>query len=306
MFDTEPRVLCPLVTPFESVDSDGDAGVDTDALASIVSHLADAGVDGFVPCGTTGEFASLTPEERRRVVETTVDAAPDDAPVIAGAADTSVESVHRRIGEVADAGADAALVVPPYYVTAQEPSGNRAFFQAVADGSDLPVVLYNVPKYAHDALEAETVAAMADHDAVVGLKDTSGDLTRVIEVLDRVPDSFRVFQGFDGQLVPGLYVGMAAGVNALSHAIPGALNEAVEAVRAGDHDRALAIQRDAVTPLFRRGAEYGFAATTKVLLAHRGLLDSVAVRPPLDSLDSDERDDVESTLDRVDDAVDEF
>lgn len=295
MLSNATRVLCPLVTPF----SDGD--VDHETLGTIVEHLADRGVDGFVPCGTTGEFGSLTQDERHAVVETTVEAAPSETPVVAGAAGTAVESVRERIADIADAGADAALTVSPYYVTPSEASANRAFFERVVADSPLPVYLYNIPSVVDDTITPETVAALADAEAVVGLKDTSGDLTHVTEVLERVPDEFEVLQGFDGQLVPGLYVGMDAGVNSLSHVIPEALTTAVEAVRAGDHDRARTVQRRVVGPLFRCGSEYGFAGTTKVMLAHEGLLDDPEVRPPLELPDPDEREEIVSTLDRVGD-----
>ncbi|WP_235853685.1 dihydrodipicolinate synthase family protein [Halosimplex salinum] len=287
------RVLCPLVTPFD------DGAVDHDALATVVVHLAERGVDGFVPCGTTGEFASLTQDERRAVVETTVDAAPADAPVVAGAAGTAVETVRDRIADVADAGADAALTVSPYYVAPSDPSSNQAFFERVVADSPIPIYLYNIPSVVDEEIAPETVEALADRDAVVGLKDTSGDMTHVTEVLDRVPDEFEMLQGFDGQLVPGLYMGMDAGVNSLSHVIPGALNDAVEAVREGDHDRARDSQRHSIDPLFRCGSNYGFAGTTKVMLAHLGLLDDPELRPPLELPDPDEREEIRSTLDEV-------
>ncbi|WP_459191419.1 dihydrodipicolinate synthase family protein [Halosimplex sp. J119] len=297
MLPNSTRVLCPLVTPFD----DGD--VDHDALAGIVGHLADRGVDGFVPCGTTGEFASLTQDERNAVVETTVEAAPADAPVVAGAAGTAVETVRERISDVDAAGADAALTVSPYYVTPSDPSSNQTFFEQVVDDSPIPIYLYNIPSVVNEEIAPETVEALAERDTVVGLKDTSGDLTHVTEVLDRVPDDFEVLQGFDGQLVPGLYMGMDAGVNAVSHVIPERITAAVEAVRDGDHDRARELQRHAVDPLFRCGTEYGFSGATKVMLAHEGLIDEPEVRPPLELPDPDEREAIQSTLDRIDDGA---
>ncbi|MFC7141942.1 dihydrodipicolinate synthase family protein [Halosimplex aquaticum] len=295
MLSNATRVLCPLVTPFD------DGAVDHDALATVVNHLADRGVDGFVPCGTTGEFASLTQEERTEVVETTVEVAPSDAPVVAGAAGTAVETVRGRIADVAAAGADAALTVSPYYVTASEPSSNQAFFERVVADSPIPIYLYNIPSVVNEEIAPETVEALAERESVVGLKDTSGDLTHVTDVLDRVPDDFEVLQGFDGQLVPGLYMGMDAGVNSVSHVIPEAVTEAVESTRAGDHDRARGLQRHAVDPLFRCGSQYGFSGATKVMLAHEGLIDDPEVRPPLELPDPDEREEIQSTLDRVGD-----
>ncbi len=279
--------------------------MDHDALADVVERLADRGVDGFVPCGTTGEFASLTQDERTAVVETTVDAAPDGAPVVAGAAGTAVETVRQRISDVAAAGADAALTVSPYYVTPSEPSSNQAFFERVVDDSPIPIYLYNIPSVVDDEIAPETVEALAERESVVGLKDTSGDLTHVTDVLDRVPDDFEVLQGFDGQLVPGLYMGMDAGVNATSHVVPEAVTSAVEAVRADDHGRARDLQRHVVDPLFRCGSAYGFSGATKVMLAHEGVIDDPEVRPPLELPDPDEREEIQSTVDRVADRATE-
>lgn len=271
-----------LVTPF---DDDGD--VDHGALADLVRALDDGGADGMVPCGTTGEFASMTPVERRRVVETTASAT--DGPVIAGAADTSVRGVRERIAAAADAGADAALVPLPYYHGANDPSGYETFLTRVADGADLPVVLYHIPGPVGRTLPVDLVATMADHGAVTGLKDSSGDLDRLLAVAERTPDGFDLYQGYDSLLVPGLAFGATGGINALANVVPGALADLADAVAAGEFDRAMGIHREAVAPVFRLSVEHGFAPTTKVAAAARGLLPNAAVRPPLVELDGEAR-----------------
>lgn len=286
-------IYCPIVTPFE------DEEVDVSALRSLVEHLVDRGVDGFVPCGTTGEFSSLTAEEQRRVVETTVETAPDSHPVIAGTGGTAIEEVRDRLTAAADAGADAALVVSPYYLTASDPTGNREFFDAVVEDSPLPVYLYNIPDVVGEDVDAETVATLAERDAVVGTKDTSGDLTAVTDVLARVPEGFAVLQGFDGQLVPGLVMGMDGGVNALAHVIPDVLRDAVTAVENGHVERARDLQRDRIGPLFGFCRDYGFAPAMKVALAAGDVIDSPAVRPPLVLPDAEDRQGIERAVDRA-------
>lgn len=295
MLPDATRIGCPLVTPFD------DGAVDHDALAALVEHVDAGGVDALVPCGTTGEFASLTAAEQREVIETTVEAAAGDTPVVAGASGTAVDETRERIAAAAEVGADAVLLLPPYFLTASQPAGNRDFFTAVADGSPLPIYLYNIPGFVGAAIDPGTVAAMAGHESVVGLKDSSGDLTGVDEVLANVPAEFQVFQGFDAQLVPATYMGATGGINALSHLLPEAMPAAVDAVRAGDHDEARRLQRERIDPLFGFCAEYGFAPATKVALASRGVIPSAEVRPPLVLPDVEACAEIEEVAERLGD-----
>ena len=299
MLADDTRIGCPLVTPFGD-----DGAVDHDALAAVVEHVLDGGVDALVPCGTTGEFSSLTPTEQRAVIETTVEAAPADVPVVAGASATSVGETRDRIAAAADAGADAARVVPPYYLTASKPVGNERFFTAVAEETPLSTYLYNIPGPVGATLDPETVGSLAERDAFVGLKDSSGDLAHVDEVLARTPADFQVFQGFDAGLVPATYMGAVGGINALSHLVPETMTAAVDAVRSGDHDGARRLQRERIDPLFRFCAEYGFAPATKVALAALDVLPSAEVRPPLVLPDEDARAEVEAAVERVRRAAD--
>lgn len=276
-------VSCPLVTPF------ADGAVDHDALAAVVDHVAAGGLDGLVPCGTTGEFASLSTEEYRDVLETTVDAAADhDLPVMAGTAAASVDGARERMATAAEAGADAALVTLPYFHTANDPAGYGAFLEAVAADAPLPVYLYNIPACTGAEIPADVVADTAELDAVRGLKDSGGDFTYFAELRRRTPDDFALFQGFDSLLVPGLLAGSAGGINALSNVVPGAFAAAVDAVRAGDLDRARAVQEERIASLFGHCLDHGFAPVAKLGLAARGVVPSDAVRPPLVGLDSDD------------------
>ncbi|WP_050031910.1 dihydrodipicolinate synthase family protein [Halorubrum halophilum] len=291
-------VSSPIVTPF-----DADGGVDTHALANHVETLVDAGLDGVVPCGTTGEFASLTDEERRTVIETVVEAADGRIPVIAGAADTSVSGVLARLRFAAEAGADAGLITLPYFHTSTDPDGQRAFFERVADDSPLPIYLYDIPATVGESIDPGVVADLAGHDSVVGLKDTSGDLTGIDAALRRTPDSYTVYQGVDAQLYPTASLGVDGGINALSQVIPEAYVALGEALRAGDDDRALALHREAIAPLFARCAEHGFAPAAKVAAGHRGFIPDPRVRPPLTLPDAAGReaiaDDVDAALEVV-------
>lgn len=286
---------CPLVTPF-----DDEGALDVDAMADLVEHLVDAGIDGLVPCGTTGEFATLTGAERRRAVVTTVEAADGRVPVIAGAGGTAVESIREDLRAADEAGADAGLVVAPYYGGQASDAGNEAFFRAVADDAPLPVYLYNIPSAAGQRLTPDVVAALADHDRIAGIKDSSGDLTALDEILARTPAEFDVLQGWDSGFVPALVMGADGGINALTHLFPEAFADAADAVESGDLDRARRRQLETIDAPFRACVDQGFAPAIKAVLADRGVLPSAAVRPPREPLSDDA---CRALLDRVADGA---
>jgi len=283
---------CPVVTPMNETGS-----VDLDGLETLVDHLVDSGVDGLVPCGTTGEFSALTDEERRAVVETTVDAADDRVPVMAGVGGTAVGEVRRHITEAAAVGADSVLVVPPYFGGQSSADGNAAFFRAVLDDSPLPAYLYNIPQTVGQALQVDAVAELADHESVVGIKDSGGDLTYFGDLLRRTPDDFEVYQGWDAAYLPSLAMGADGGINALSHVSPDAFHEVAEAVTEGDLERARRHQRETIDPAFEFCRDHGFAPSVKAALAHRDRIDSRTVRPPQESLDSQALDELGAVLD---------
>ncbi len=281
-------ITAPTVTPFD------DGSIDESPLVDLLDHLEAGGIDAVFPCGTTGEFPSLTADEQRRVVEATVDHA--DVPVVAGAAATSVADTVAAIDRAAEAGADAAAIVAPYFTTANAPAGNRAFFEAVLDEAALPVLLYNIPQCTGQRIEPETVAAVADRDDVVGIKDSSGDLAYFLSVLRETPDEFLCLQGYDALLVPALRMGADGGVNALSNAVPEVLGEAFDRA---DEERGRELQSDAISPLFEACTSHGFAPATKTALAERGVIDAAEVRPPLVAVDDAGTDAIGDALERA-------
>jgi len=283
---------CPVVTPMSE-----DGSVDLEGLSTLVDHLVSAGVDGLVPCGTTGEFSALTDDERRTVVETTVDAADGRVPVMAGVGGTAVGEVRRRIAEADAVGADSVLVVPTYFGGQSSADGNEAFFRAVIEDSPLPAYLYNIPQTVGQELQVDAVAELADHDSVVGIKDSGGDLTYFGDLLRRTPDDFEVHQGWDACYLPSLAMGADGGVNALSHVFPDAFREAAAAVADGDLERARRRQRETIDPAFEFCRDHGFAPSVKAALSHRDLIGSGTVRPPQESLDAEALDELGAVLD---------
>jgi 4-hydroxy-tetrahydrodipicolinate synthase len=293
---TYGTTLVPTVTPFSN------GSVDAEALAVLCRFLLENGADGLVPCGTTGEFASLSDAEYGTVVTTAVDAA-DGAPVLAGAGATSVAGTVDRIDRAADCGADAALVVLPYFHGANDPAGDERFVREVLSATSLPVLLYNIPACVGRAIDADLVAAVADHPDLVGMKDSSGDMTYFLDLVRRTGGEFHLYQGFDSQLVPAVSMGATGGINALTNVIPEATAAAVDAAVAGERERAGRLQLDHVAPLFEACLDGGFAPAAKAGLVARGVLDDGAVRPPLVELGAAAAATVETAVERTVDAL---
>lgn len=282
----------PLVTPFDGTD------VDHDALAAVVDHVRDGGVDALFPLGTAGEFASLTAEEQGAVIETVVDAS-GDLPVVAGVASTAIEDVVARAEAADDAGADAVVATAPYFHAANSPEGTVAFLEEVATRSPLPLVLYNIPQYVNRSLDPDAVATLARLQNVVGLKDSCGDLTYSLSVARATPDDFFVLQGYDTLLLASLRMGLDGGVNALATAVP-----EVYATIVDEPDSAAAREAsDAIGDLFGIGLEVGFATAVKAALAERDVIDDAAVRPPLQELPDHQRGRVEAAVESALDPV---
>ncbi|SDJ41797.1 dihydrodipicolinate synthase family protein [Natronorubrum texcoconense] len=266
-------ITCPLITPFE----DDSSRIDDAAFTDLIDHLLEAGIDGVFPCGTTGEFASLSREEHSRVVELAVERVDGEVPVLAGAAATSVHDAVAHAETAAELGADAAVITPPYFHTANAPEGNQQFVEQVADRSPLPILLYNIPVCTGQRMEPETLAAVATHENVIGLKDSSGDLEYFLSVRRNTPDEFLMLQGYDALLVPALRMGADGGVNALSNVAP---EQYTELHATFDDSRGEELQ-DAIVPLFDACASYGFGPATKTALEYHDVIPSDAVRPPL-------------------------
>ncbi|WP_336036142.1 dihydrodipicolinate synthase family protein [Halobacterium yunchengense] len=219
----------PLATPFED-----DGAVDHAALADLAAWVVEAGADFLVPCGSNSEAELLTAAERAAVVETVADAVPGDVPVLAGTGSPGLRETVEATRAAADAGADGALVVTPFYYD-HDQDGLAAYYRAVADASPLPVYLYSVPKYTGVALEPETVGALAAHGNVAGMKDSSGDLAAFQRTRTATADAdFELFVGSGGVFAAALDAGADGGVLALANVVPERAGEIRDRHVAGD------------------------------------------------------------------------
>lgn len=203
----------PVATPFEA-----DGAVDHEALRSLVNWLEARGIDFLVPCGSTSEAPLLDDSERAAVVETVVDAA--SVPVVAGTGRPGLRPTLAATERAAVAGADAALVVTPYYYS-HDGDTLAAYYRDLADESPLPIYLYSVPSFTGVRLTPGTVADLADHPNVAGLKDSTGNLTTLARTRSRTPSSFDLLVGAGGVYAGALDAGADGGVLALANVVPG-------------------------------------------------------------------------------------
>jgi 4-hydroxy-2-oxoglutarate aldolase len=224
-------VNAPVISTFEEKSEN----LDVSAFVSNVNAHIQAGLHGIIVCGSTGEAALLSEDERRVLLEAARGVTPRDRALIMGAGAESTRATLKRCNDAKAGGADAVLVVAPhYYSNAMNLEALRTHYRAVADGSPLPVVLYNIPKYMHFALPAELVAELAKHPNVIGIKDSSGDINMLKGFLAAQSDSFTVLTGNGGTFVPALEAGARGGILAVSLFAPALSLQMYEAHQKGD------------------------------------------------------------------------
>ena len=208
-------ILVAVTTPFTA---DGSA-VDEEVLISQADRLINAGVHGLVPCGTTGEFTTLSPAEYRRVIELYVSAAAGRVPVIAGVGSLSTQGAVDLAQHAERVGADAVMLVPPFYDPLDFTS-LKAFLSAVAEAISLPIVYYNVPGATGITLTAAQIAELGEIDGVDYLKDTSGDAVTLTDLLVNRADKIKAFNGWDTLTFFGLASGAEASVWGTAGVVP--------------------------------------------------------------------------------------
>ena len=284
-----------LTTPFRD-----DLAIDEEAFAANVDRLFEAGATGMVVAGCTGEFWALTLAERARLARTAVTAARARGPVIVGTGAVREGEVVDQIQAAKEAGADGALVLPPYFVRLSDRELTR-HFETVDAQAVLPLVLYNIPGNAGNAIGPALADRLADLDRVVAIKESGGDWTSFHDTLLRVGDRIRVFCG------PSSVFGVAAilaGADGLIDCFPnvwapGCL-DLWHATRAGRMDEAWSLQRTglALTELFTTGGRSLYPAT-KAAMDRLGLAGGGRPRPPLRPLEGEALRGLEEGLDRL-------
>lgn len=273
-------VVPAMVTPM-----DQDGAVDLQAAAALATHLVDQGADALVITGTTGETSTLTDEENLAMFRTVVEAVGERARVIAG---TGTNDTHHSLElsrRAAETGVHGLLLVTPYYNKPNQ-AGIRRHFETIADGVDLPIMLYDIPGRSVMPIQPETLVALAAHPNITALKDAKGDLQSTTTVLAHT--DLHVYSGDDGATLPLMAMGAVGVVSVAAHvAVPG-YRALVDAVHAGD----LRAARDAHFALdpVQRGimSHVQGAVAAKTVLAGQGIIPTAAVRLPLVAADDAE------------------
>jgi 4-hydroxy-2-oxoglutarate aldolase len=286
-------IFPPIPTPFERDDT-----IDLRALADNLRWWNRFSFSGIVALGSNGEAVHLTPQERLQFVEAVRKRIPERRTLIAGASGFSTSATIALIRGMHRAGADLALVLPPFYYKPQMTTACLdRHFRAVAEASPIPIVLYNMPANSGIALESDLVIRLATHENIVGIKDSSGDMVRMAEVRRGTPEDFSVLAGSAGFLLPALSLGADGGVAALANITPAACLALYDSAIRGDSDRARALQLRLVEPnsaVTRRWGVPGLKAALDLLGHHGG-----PVRAPLQSLGAPDRRALRDILERA-------
>ena len=216
-------------------------GVDYEALGRFIDFQLSQGINALVAVGTTGESATLSPAERKEVIRFTIDRVAGRVPVIAGTGTNNTQHAMDYSISAARDGADALLVVTPYYNKATQ-NGLIAHFTAIADKVDKPIILYNVPSRTGCNLLPATVEKLAEHPNIAAIKEASGNMSQVVELFARCGDKLDVYSGEDGLTVPILSMGGKGTISVLSNVVPKEAVAMTNAFFAGDVAEAARLQ----------------------------------------------------------------
>jgi len=224
--------IVAIVTPFS------DGKIDEKAYKGLINDVITGGVRGIVPCGTTGESATLSPEQHERVIEVG-----KRVPVIAGTGSNSTTEAIRLTRHAREAGADAALLITPYYNKPTQ-KGLYEHYRAVAAACDIPLVLYNVPGRTGVNMATETVVELSKIDTIVGVKEASGDLVKCSQIVRDTANDFCVLSGEDALNYPTLCIGGTGAISVTANILPTRLSTLCSAWEEGDRETARKIHLD--------------------------------------------------------------
>ena len=225
-----------IVTPMKN-----DGSIDYEAMGRFIDFQIENGINALVVMGTTGENATLEPEEQKEVIAFTVKKTAGRVPVIAGTGTNNTAHVLENTKNACEVGVDGILVVTPYYNKATQ-AGLIKHFTMIADASEVPVILYNVPGRTGCALTPKTIATLAEHPNIVGLKEATGNMAQMVELMHLCGDKIDIYSGEDALTVPMMAMGGAGTISVLSNILPAESVAMTDACKAGDFKTAAAMQ----------------------------------------------------------------
>jgi 4-hydroxy-tetrahydrodipicolinate synthase len=283
-------VFPAIITPFKE-----DLSLDEEGLQRNIEYLEKGGVAGIVPCGTTGESATLTFEEHKRVVEIAVDCA--HVPVIAGTGSNNTKEAIELTKHAADAGADAALLIAPYYNKPNE-RGMFEHFKTIAEKCNIPIVLYNIPKRTGIDMKPELVARLSRVKNIVGVKEASGSLAQVSQIVEQTAGSgFVILSGDDDITLPMMTLGASGVVSVVANVAPRKTVAMVDAFARGDIEGARKLHYE-LAPLVRAMFLETNPIPVKAACGHMGLA-AGPLRLPLAPMAPEKESAMKAVLDRL-------
>jgi 4-hydroxy-tetrahydrodipicolinate synthase len=283
-------VFPAIITPFQK-----DNALDVEGLRRNIEFLEGSGISGIVPCGTTGESATLSFEEHKKVVEVALDCS--KLPVIAGTGSNNTREALELTSHAADAGADAALLITPYYNRPND-SGLFEHFRVIAEKCDIPIILYNVPKRTGVDLKPDLVSRLSKITNIVGIKEASGSITQVSQILEKTQGSdFALLSGDDDMTLPIMSLGGRGVVSVVANVAPNKTVGLVEAAGKGDLETARKLHYQ-LAPLIR--AMFLETNPIPVKTAYRLMgLAAGPLRLPLASMSTENEKILKDVLDRL-------
>ena len=258
--------ITAIVTPFTEKGN-----IDLGAFKNLIRFQLESGIDGIVPCGTTGESPTLEKEEQLEVIKTAVDMCKGKVPVIAGAGSNSTKHAVEMTTKAAELGADATLQVNPYYNKPTQ-EGLYRHFSAIAKAADIPVVLYNIKGRTGVNLETATLERLArEHSNIVGIKEASGDINQMHDVIKRLPKEFDVLSGDDNMALPLMKLGGKGVISVASNIVPKEMHNLTQYALDGDFAKAEEIN-NRLMPLFKACFLETNPIPIKAALAIKGMI----------------------------------
>ena len=274
-------IWTPIPTPLTKAGR-----VDTDAARRLVDFHIEAGIDGLLPLGTSGEFALLQRAERKALVETVVDQANSRVPVVAGVSDPSIQNVLQLSSDAKDAGADGVIATPPYYFTTTD-EGHYLHFKTISEAIDLPLMIYNIPEWTHSFVTPETVQRLADDKLVVGMKYTENNLLNLIRFLKRSRSKISIFAGSDALAYSNLEFGGSGAIMGSANVAPRIASEIFDNHRKGNLAGAKASQ-ERLLPIIDAFAVGKYPAALKEAMSLIGMPVG-PLKEPLTALSTSEK-----------------
>lgn len=283
-------IWSPMPTPFAK-----DGSVDEKRVGELTDYLIEGGVDGLFPLGTTGEFALLDRQERRRVVELVVSRADSRVPVLAGVSDPSPRIAASFARDAVEAGADGVVATAPYYYRVDD-AGLFTHFSMIHDLVDTPLVLYNIPDWTHALVPPSVVARLAEEEVVAGMKYTEYNLLNLMRFIEAAGDRIPVLTGSDAMTFACLQAGGKGAVISVSNILPRESARVFDLFVEGKPEEARRAQ-DALMPAIEAAGTGYFPAGVKEAMRLMGF-DVGSVRPPLTGLSPAEKETVRSLMSR--------